>query len=212
MKRKIILIILVFGFNLIWVNAISGVNTLAENHNFVIQTTKKANLEKNTLMEELDVMLKTDLSYEGEDAVVIGHKIDNYLKDKMASKGEVISKYAINSNLNPYLVAAMIIEESNCDSECSFLVQKCNNVAKLYYNENDMTQASCLGGYYQKFNSVDDSIRSYVKYVETNFYNQKLTTADAIAKNYNKNVRWVFRINQKIDLLKRATPLETQVS
>ena len=212
MKRKIILIILVFGFNFLWINAISSVNALAASHDFVIETTKKTQLDKNPIMEDLDVMLKTDLSYDSEDAVQIGHKIDNFLKDKMEGKGEVISKYSINSNLNPYLVAAMIIEESSCDSECSFLVKKCNNVAKMYYNDEDMTQASCLGGYYQKFNSVDDSIKSYVKYVKTNFYDKELTTAGTIANSYNKNVRWVFRVNQKMDAIKKSTPLVPQAS
>ncbi len=206
MKRKFILIILVFILNLLWVNAISVTNELAATHDFVIQTSKKTNLQNNPLMEDLDVMLKTNLSYEGEDAVKIGHKIDNFLKDKLEGKGEVISKYAINSKLNPYLVASMIIEESGCDSECSFLVNKCNNVAKLYYNENNLAEKSCLGGYYQQFDSVDSSIRSYVRYIKENFYDKELTNLNDIYIVYKKDVRWLFRVNQRMDNIKKSTP------
>ncbi len=209
MKRKIILIILVFILNLLWVNAISITNELAATHDFVIQTTKKTNLQNNPLMEDLDVMLKTNLSYEGEDAVKIGHKIDNFLKEKMEGKGEVISKYAINSKLDPYLVASMIIEESGCDSECSVLVTKCNNVAKLRYNENNLTEKSCFGGIYQKFDSVESSIRSYVRYVKENFYDKDLTTLNDIYKEYKKDVRWLYRVNQKMDNIEKSTPYQS---
>ncbi len=208
MKRKIVLIILVFLFNIVWVNAITEVNNFLDSYDLVIKTNSKPGLSNNPLMEDLDVMLNNDLEFEGENAVKIGQKIDNFLKGKMTGKGEVISKYAINSNINPYLVAGMIIEESECDSECSFLVKKCNNVAKLKYDATDLSQESCLGGYYQKFNSLDDSIKSYIKYVKTNFYDKELTTVAGIANNYKKNVRWVFRVNQKIDKMKKSVPLE----
>ncbi len=209
MKRKIILIILVFIFNLVWVNAISITNELAATHDFVIQTSKKTNLKNNPLMEDLDVMLKTNLSYQGEDAVKIGHKIDNFLKDKMEGKGEVISKYAINSKLDPYLVASMIIEESGCDSECSFLVDKCNNIGKLYYNEKSLGQKACLGGYYQQFDSIEDSVRSYVRYVKENFYDKELTNLNDIYKVYKKDVRWLFRVNERMNNIKKSTPYES---
>ena len=209
MKRKIILIILVFILNLLWVNAISITNELAATHDFVIQTTKKTNLQNNPLMEDLDVMLKTNLSYEGEDAVKIGHKIDNFLKEKMEGKGEVISKYAINSKLNPYLVASMVIEESGCDSECSVLVNKCNNVAKLRYNENNLSEKSCFGGIYQKFDSIEASIRSYVRYVKENFYDKDLTTLNDIYKEYKKDARWLYRVNQRMDNIKKSTPYQS---
>ena len=209
MKRKIILIILVFILNLLWVNAISITNELAATHDFVIQTSKKTNLQNNPLMEDLDVMLKTNLSYEGEDAVKIGHKIDNFLKEKMEGKGEVISKYAINSKLNPYLVASMVIEESGCDSECSVLVNKCNNVAKLRYNENNLSEKSCFGGIYQKFDSIEASIRSYVRYVKENFYDKDLTTLNDIYKEYKKDARWLYRVNQRMDNIKKSTPYQS---
>ena len=80
MKRKIILIVLAFGFNILWVNAISGTNSLASNLDIVIKTSAQEKLNNSSIMKEIDVMLRTDLEFEGEDSVIIGKKIDNYLK------------------------------------------------------------------------------------------------------------------------------------
>ncbi len=205
MKRKIFLIILVFLFNIIWVNAISVTNNLASKYNFVIKTNSQTNLSNNHLVEDLDIMLRTDLSYDNEDASVIANKINMYLKTEMENKGEVISKYAIASEVNPYLVAAMILEESRCDSECSFLVKRCNNVGRMYYDKDNMGEVACYGGSYQKFDSLDNSIRAYIKYINTNFYSKDLTTPTSIAKEYKRDLRWVFRVNQFMEKIKNAT-------
>ncbi len=205
MKRKIILIILVFAFNIVWVNAITLTNSLASEYNIVIRTTKKANLNNTSVMKELDVMLRTDLSYENEDATVIGKKINNFLKKEMQGKGEVIAKYAIASEENPYLVAALIIEATECDTECTFLVKKCNNVGKLKYNKDNENEMACYGGFYQQFSSINDSIKSYVKYVKNNYYDQDLTTASSIAKATKKDVRWIFLVNEYINKIKNST-------
>ncbi len=204
MKRKIFLVILVFIFNIVWVNAISMTNELADHYNFVIKTNSASNLSNTQIMEDIDIMLRTDLSYDNEDATVIGSKIDSYLKTEMAGKGEVISKYSIANEVNPYLVAAMILEESRCDTECSFLVKRCNNVAKMYY-EKDSNEVACYGGYYQKFDSLDSSIRSYIKYIKNNFYSKELTTPTSIYKEYKRDVRWAFRVSQFMEQIKNAT-------
>ncbi len=205
MKRKIILIILVCIFNVFWVKGITITNKLATNYNIVIKTNSKTKLNNNAIMEELDVLLRTDLSYENEDSLVIAKKINNYLKNEMSGKGEIIAKYSIANNLNPYLVASMIIEATGCDSECSFLVKKCNNVGKMYYDKNTNDEVACYGGYYQQFNSLDDSIKEYIKYIEKNFYEKELTTPSQIYKEYNKDVRWVFRVNENIEKIKNST-------
>ena len=68
-----------------------------------------------------------------------------------------------------------------------------------------MTEASCFGGYYQKFNSVDDSIKYFIKYVKLNYYDQDIKTVSGIANANDKDVRWVFIINQMIDKIKNSS-------
>lgn len=204
MKRKIILIILVFLFNIIWVNAITITNDFTKSNNLVIKIKQKTNLNNTGIMDDLDVMLDNSLSYEEVDAVTIGNKINNNLKGELTGYGELISKYSIVNNVNPYLVSAMIIENSECGDTCSVLVTKCHNVGKLVYNKDSLTDTSCFGGYYQSFKSIDDSIKVYIKYIKTNFYDKELNTPSLIYKPYSKDVRWVFRVNNIIDRIKNS--------
>ena len=207
MKRKIIFIILVFALNILWVNAISATNSLANHYNFVIKINKATSMNNHNILDDLDVMLENNLTYNDEDAVTIGGKMNNYLHADLSGYGEMIAKYSIANSLDPYLVAAMIIESSDCEKECSVLVTQCHNVGKLVYHENSLGEMSCFGGYYQKFNSIDDSIKNYIKYIKVNFYDKELTTPGTIYKSYKKDVRWVFRINQYIEYMKTAQPL-----
>jgi hypothetical protein len=205
MKRKVILIVFVLLLNMIWVNAIAVTNKLASHYNIVIKTKKQNAVSNNNILDDLDVMLENNLSYENEDATIIGKKIDNYLKAEIFGYGEFIAKYSIVNNVNPYLVAGMIIENTECDEECSILVTKCNNVGKITYNKENALETSCFGGSYQKFDSIENSIRVYIKYIKTNFYDKELTTPAAIYKSYKKDVRWVFRVNQTIDKIKNSS-------
>ena len=204
MKRKFILIVLVFLFNILWVNAISATNNFASKNKFVIKIKQKTNLNNTVIMDDLDVMLDNSLTFEDLDAVTVGTKINKFLKAELDSYGELIAKYSIVNEINPYLVAAMIVENSECDETCSVLVTKCNNVGKLKYNEENITETSCFGGSYQSYKTIDDSIKAYIKYIKKNFYENDLTTPIAIYKKYNKDVRWVFRVNNIIDSIKKA--------
>ena len=204
MKRKIILIILVFLLNMVWVNAITVTNNFVSKNNIVIKISEKTKLNNAVIMDDLDVMLDNSLSYEDVDAVTIGNKINTQLKGELTGYGELIAKYSIVNEVNPYLVSAFIIENSECDETCSVLVTKCNNVGKLLYNKENVTNTACFGGYYQSYKTIDDSIKAYIKYIKSNFYTKELTTPGTIYKSYNKDVRWVFRVNNIMDSIKNS--------
>ena len=204
MKRKIVLIIVIFLFNVLWVNAISITNKFVANNNLIIKIKQKTNLNNTTIMDDIDVMLDNNLSYENVDSLTIANKINSSLKGELSGYGELIAKYSIVNNVNPYLVASMIIENSECNETCSVLVTRCKNVGKLLYNKDSLTSSSCFGGYYQDFKTIDDSIKAYIKYIKINFYDKELTTPIQIYKTYNKDVRWVFRINSYMDKMKNS--------
>ena len=204
MIRKIILIILVFLFNILFVNAINTSNTLMDHYNIVIKTDKQA-LGNNNIIDELDVMLETNLTYNEESSDIIATKINNYLKNELEGYGELISKYSIVNEVDPYLIAGMILEDTSCDTNCSVLVKKCNNISHDLYEKDNLNEASCFGGSYQKFNTLDESIKSFIKYVKNNFYQNELTTPGTIYKTYKKDVRWAFRVNQNIDKIKNSS-------
>ena len=204
MKRKIILIVLVLLLNVLWINTISFTNSLASHYKFVIHTKEKANLTNATIIDDIDVMLENNLSYEDVDAVVIGNKINTLLKGELAGYGELISKYSIVNEVNPYLVAAMIVENAECDETCSVLVTKCHNIGKTLYNKDSIGETACFGGYYRNFKTIEDSIKTYIKYIKTNFYEKEKTTPSTIYSSYRKDVRWVFRVNSYMEQMKNA--------
>ena len=204
MKRKIILIIVVLLFNVLWINAISLTNDLASHYNLVIETKEKS-LNNNTIIDDIDVMFENNLTYEGIDATVIGNKINTGLKGELSGNGELIAKYSIVNNINPFLVAGMIIENSDCGDTCSVLVTKCKNVGKLAYNKDIIGEASCFGGYYRSFNNIEDSIKAYIKFIRKNFYDKELTTPGSIYNSYHKDVGWAFRVNNFMEQMKNAS-------
>lgn len=204
MKRKIILIILVFLLNIVWVNAISITNSLASHYDFVIKTKEQTNLTNTGIMDDLDVMLENNLSYDNVDATTIGNKINTALHGELSGYGEFIAKYSIVNNINPYLVAGMIVENTECSETCSVLVTKCNNVGKLIYNKDMLGESSCFGGYYRSFNTIEESIKVYIKYIKNNFYDKEMTTPGLIYNSYRKDVRWVFRVNEYMNQMKNV--------
>ena len=204
MKRKIVLVVLVLLLNIAWINVIGITNSFAANNNFIIKIKQNTNLNNTGIIDDLDVILDNSLNYENVDAVTIGNKINKSLKGELSGYGELIAKYSIVNEVNPYLVSAMIIENTECNETCSVLVSKCNNVGKLIFNKDSITETSCFGGYYQSFKTIDDSIKSYIKYIKVNFYDKELTTPSAMYKIYNKDVRWVFRVNNIMDYIKKS--------
>ena len=204
MQRKIVLIILVFLFNVLWVNTITVTNKFVSSNNLLIKIKQKTNLNNTTIMDDIDVMLDNNLNYENVDSLVIANKINGSLNGELSGYGELISKYSIVNNVNPYLIAGMIIENTECSDTCSVLVTRCKNVGKLAYNKESLTENACFGGYYQSYKTIDDSIKAYIKYIKNNFYDKELTTPIQIYKSYNKDVRWVYRVNSYMEKMKNS--------
>lgn len=203
MKRKILVIVLVFLTNILWVNAIKLSNSFIKEHDLMIKINNNSSLSPNNnqIIEDLDVLLSKDLEFDGESAINIGKKIDKTLKSDLEGKGEFIAKYSIINEVDPYLIAAIILTDTNCEYECSTLVKQCNNVSKKMYNK-DLHDTACFGGYYLKYISKDDSIKDFIKDVKNNFYINDLKTPNEIRIKYKKDVAWAFKVNRYIEILK----------
>lgn len=196
MKRNIILIVIVFTLNVCWLYSISYTNRFLLSHNLVINLNKH-NHNHNSSKDDP----KNDdvVDYDGESFEEIGKKIEKYLKKtKLEGYGEFIAKYSVSKNVNPYLVGAIIIVNSNCDVQCTAIVEVCNNVG-------DLTGSSggCFGGAYRKYNTLEDGIKDLVDYILNNFYSKDLKTPNAIYKSYNKNITWSYKVSRYMEKLKK---------
>lgn len=195
MKRNIVLVLLVLGFNIVWLYGVSYTNRfIAANELMVIIGAKEP-------VEEIpeDIPIEEIVEYEGESFEKIGNKIEKFLtKTKLEGYGEYIAKYSVSKSVNPYLIGAMIIVNSNCSIQCNAIVEKCNNVG-------DLTGSSggCFGGTYRKYNNLEDGIKDLVDYTLDNFYANDLKTPSAIYRKYNKNSAWSYKVSRYMERIKK---------
>lgn len=197
MKRNIILIILILVFNILWLYGISYVNDFIVTKDLRIiigeQEVKKPEEEYNENSEEKD-------DYNGENYVTIGKKIETHLeKTSLEGYGEYIAKKSIRNDVNPYLISAIIIVNSNCKIQCNAIVEVCNNVGDLVGSS-----GGCFGGTYRKYYSLEDGIDDLVEYVAKEFYANDLKTPAAIYKKYKKNVSWSYKVSRYMDKIKKT--------
>lgn len=196
MKRKILVVLLILVFNSLLILSISKINVIMFAHNFVIiigeNNSDNSDHDDNPPINE-------EVKYDGEDYTSIGVKLEKYFVDtKLTGYGEIIAKDAINSGVNPYLIGAIILENTQCQTACSAILVNCNNV-------NDLKGTpGCFGGSYKKYDNVEDSIKELVEYIDTKFYANNKTSPSDIYSKYGKDVRWAYRVGQYMELIKKG--------
>lgn len=194
MKRNIILVILLFIFNALWVFSISYTNRFIVTNELMIVLGKN---EDDNPIEEV-IPGEEIVEYDGENYAAVGKKIEKYLvKTTLENYGEYIAKKSINKGVNPYLIAAMIIINSNCEVQCNAIVDKCNNVGDL-----KGTSGGCFGGTYKRYNTLQDGIDDLINYVLLDLYANDLKNPNAFYQRYEKNSAWSYRVTRYMERIK----------
>lgn len=196
MKRNILIIIIIFLFNLVWLYGISHINRFLVANDLVIYIGKEKPSEEEKNDDTENTVIVT---YDGESFEKIGSKIEKYLKDTpLEGHGEYIAKYSVSKNVNPYLIGAIIIVNTNCKYECNAITINCNNVGGIHGNGN-----GCFGGTYRKYDTLDAGIRDLVDYIANNFYNKDLKSPFNIYTGYGKDSAWAYRVYHNMEILKK---------
>ncbi len=195
MKRNIILIILLFIFNILWLYGISYMNRFIVSNDLMIVLGEKQDSEPGEEIIEEEELVE----YDGEGFENIGKKIEKYLvKTKLEGYGEYIAKTSVNKGVNPYLVSSIIIVNSNCTVQCNAIAESCNNVGDL-----KGSYGGCFGGTYKKYFTIEDGIDDLINYILTNFYANDLKSPTAIYKKYGKNSAWSYKVSRYMERIKR---------
>ena len=92
--------------------------------------------------------------FNGEKSDVIASKINRHLKGVLKNKGEFIVEYSLSVGMDPYLATSVMLHESGCSWNCSYLARVCNNLA------GNKGGPGCNGGSYRKFNTIEDTLRN----------------------------------------------------
>lgn len=125
-------------------------------------------------------------------------KLNRTLNSTLAGKGEIFATHALELGMDPYLAVAIVMEETGCKWECSYLVRACNNVG------GQKGSPSCNGGSYKAYNSLDEGIIGYLDNLYYNYYAYGLTTAEAMNPKYAENPAWSANVNAYIERIKAA--------
>lgn len=165
------------------------------------EETKIEEISKENVIEENqeEIVLKSEpvepIVYDGLTMKELGAKLDRTLSSNLSGYGNTFANLSIAYNMDPYLVVAIVMHETGCKWNCSYLVQNCNNIGGMKGSPN------CAGSY-RSFDTLEMGIQSYIENLYYNYYQVGLTTPEAINTKYAENTSWASYVNAYIDEIK----------
>lgn len=120
-------------------------------------------------------------------------KINISLNDDLANKGNLIVDKSLELGIDPFLVTAIMLQETGCKWNCSYLVKACNNVGG---------QKGYGCGSYSSFETLDEGIVAMISNLYYNYYAKGLTTAETINPIYAEDYNWSNNVNRYISELR----------
>lgn len=134
--------------------------------------------------------------YNGEKIDVIANKLNRHLKGVLKNKGQFITEYSLSVGMDPYLATAVMLHETGCAWNCSYLSRVCNNVAGNKGNP------GCNGGSYRKFDSIETGMKFAINKLNS-YYQKGYKTAQQINPFYAEDKTWYKKVNNYINKLKK---------
>ena len=200
------------NYNMNYASSIKEVNiqNMAASSNVIVDSLVKEEVQENTAVPVLsEVIMETAPAsviipprvevYEGLTMDELAAKIDRNLgTGYVAGKGYLIASYCIEKGVDPYVAVAILLHETGCRSNCSYLTRVCNNVG------GQKGSPGCNGGSFKKFDTLDDGIRGFIDNLHRNYYSKGLTTIEAIAPKYAQSTAWPGKIHYYVDLIRAS--------
>ena len=163
----------------------------------IVYDYKKLNNSEIVVVNDFNIRYNDYIDsnyFNGESIETISSKLNRYLNSNLTDKGEFIARYSIEVGVDPYLVTAVILEESGCMWTCSYLAQVCNNYG------GQKGSPGCNGGSYRSFDSQEEGLMFTINKLASYYYDG-LTTPEQINPKYATSTAWASKINNYIDKL-----------
>ena len=141
-------------------------------------------------------MDSTKIVYDNMTLDELAEKLDKSLNSDVKGQGYIFAKYSIETGIDPYLAVAVMLQETGCKWNCSYLASKCNNYG------GQKGAPGCNGGSYKKFDTQEEGIKSYITNLYDNYISKGLTTPEQINKRYASDPNWSKKINRYINEIK----------
>lgn len=176
--------------------------TVKESNHIKDEEEQEENVEPKA--EEVAVVEPTPVPTPTPDPIVYDGLTMNELADKLnrslgstlSGTGYTFASKSLSLGIDPYLAVAIVLHETGCKWECSYLVQACNNVGGM------KGDPGCGGGSYKAFSTLDEGIDSYLNNLYRNYYAYGLTSPDTIGPKYAASTAWPSKIYYYMDTIR----------
>ena len=146
----------------------------------------------DTVKDELKKVAEP-IVYDGMTLDELSEKLNRSLNSTISGKGYLIASHSLEVGVDPYMATAIMLHETGCKWECSYLVNTCNNVG-------GQKGSGC--GAYSYFNSLDEGIIAFIDNLYNNYISYGLTTPEAINPKYAEDPNWSVNVNKYIENIK----------
>lgn len=121
------------------------------------------------------------------------NQLNKSLSSNIEGMGYLIASYSLEHNVDPFMATAIMLHETGCRWNCSYIVRECNNVG-------GQKGSGC--GAYGYFNTIEDGIKAFIDNLERNYINYGLTTPELINPKYAEDPNWSVNVNKYIEIIK----------
>ena len=133
--------------------------------------------------------------YDGLSKNELSAKINKVLNSTLTGYGKTIVDLSLAAEVDPYIATSIIMVETGCKWNCSYLVKHCNNVG-------GMKGKGC--GSYGKFATLESGLDAFITNLSKGYFKQGLTTPEAINHKYAENPNWHNDVNYYLKLIKAS--------
>lgn len=134
--------------------------------------------------------------YDGLTMNQLADKLNRSLGSDLSGTGYTFASKSLALGIDPYMAVAIVLHETGCQWDCSYLVKACNNVGGM------KGIPGCGGGAYASFSTLDQGIESYLNNLYKNYYTYGLTTPETIGPKYAASTSWSSKVNWYINAIR----------
>ena len=185
------------------------IKNMAASSNMIVKETEVTNNSESLILKEVEmetapasiiVPPRVEV-YDGLTFEELADKLNRNLgSDIVAGKGALIASESLNKGVDPYIVVAIIAQESGCTGS-----NGCSNLARYCYNFGGQKgKPSCNGGAFRQFDTVDEGLVGLIDNLSRNYFAIGLNTPETIGPKYCEGNEWAGHITWFVNKIKNS--------
>lgn len=161
--------------------------------NSVVESLQNNLNKKEEIIEPEPIPEPDPIVYEGKTLNELAEMLEKSLNSILSGKGNLIASYSLEKGVDPVMATAIMLHETGCKWNCSYISTNCNNVGG---------QKGTGCGSYRYFNTLDEGIMGFIDNLSINYVSYGLTTPDLINPKYAEDPNWSAKVNKYMTNIK----------